>query len=117
MQTALTLLVCPWSYGLLRLDRGVVETIAALNQVFQPLGETCRRSAIDHAVIEAQRHAEVFEESDVPVDGACLHPPSDRTRRSVSDLHFVVPISIDDTPFQDKVYGAPDNFSLEKNLT
>src|SRR5437764_10243346 len=34
--------------GQLRLERGVEETIAALNQIFQPLDEACCRSAVDH---------------------------------------------------------------------
>ena len=67
MRTTLALLGCPWSYSLLRLDRGVVETIAALNQVFQPLGEAGGRSTIDNCMIEAQRHAEIFANGYVPV--------------------------------------------------
>ena len=53
-----TMLALPgglWSDGLLRLDRGVVETIVALNQVFQPLDEARRRSAIDNIVIKTDR--------------------------------------------------------------
>src|SRR6266568_4883057 len=55
MRITLALLCCPCSYDLLQLDSGVVETIAALNQVFQPLGEACCRSAIDHLMIKADR--------------------------------------------------------------
>src|SRR5712692_84927 len=54
--------------GLLRLDRGVVETIAALNQFFQPLGETCRRCAIDDLVIKTERQAQIVPDGDVPVN-------------------------------------------------
>ena len=50
MWTTLALFGCSWSYGLLRLDSGVVETIAALYQVFQPLDEACCWSAVDHLV-------------------------------------------------------------------
>src|SRR5204862_87652 len=39
----------------IRLDRGVAQTIGAFDQFFQPLGETCRRSAIDRLVIKADR--------------------------------------------------------------
>src|SRR5438105_10680548 len=55
MRITLALLCCSWSYDLLRLDSGVVETIAALNQVFQPLGEACCRSAVHHPTIKADR--------------------------------------------------------------
>src|SRR6266568_5148255 len=55
MRITLALLCCPCSYDLLRLDRGVVETIAALNQVFQPLGKACCRSAVHHPTIKADR--------------------------------------------------------------
>src|SRR6266849_3476893 len=67
MRTNLALLGCPSRDSLFRLDRGVVETIAALNQVFQPLGEACGRSTIDKCMIEAQRHAEIFANSYVSV--------------------------------------------------
>src|SRR6266702_8789111 len=55
MRITLVLLCCPCSYDLLRLHCGVVETIAALNQVFQPLGEACCRSAVHHPTIKADR--------------------------------------------------------------
>ncbi len=57
-----------WSDGLLRLDRGVEKTIAALNQFFQPLGEAGRRSAIDQGVIKADRQTEIVPDGDVPVN-------------------------------------------------
>src|SRR6266852_9838845 len=68
MRTTLALLGCPYSYGLLRLLGGVAETIAALNQVFQPLGETCRGSAVDRLVIKADRQTQIFPDGDVPVN-------------------------------------------------
>src|SRR6266566_7866478 len=73
MRTTLALLGCPWSYSLLRLDRGVVETIAALNQVFQPLGEVCCRSTVDHLVIKTNRQTEIFPDGYVPVNDTLLH--------------------------------------------
>src|SRR6266581_6778586 len=54
--------------GLLRLDRGVEETIAALDQVFQPLGEACCRSAIDHIVIKTDRQTQIVPDGDVPIN-------------------------------------------------
>jgi hypothetical protein len=48
----------------------VAKTIAAFDQFFQPLGETGCRSSIDQIVIEAQRHAHVFADGDLPVDDA-----------------------------------------------
>src|SRR6266851_4107000 len=73
MRTTLALLCCPWSYGLLRLDRGVIEAIAALNQVFQPLGEARCRSAVDHLVIKADRQTEIFPHGDAPVNDLSFH--------------------------------------------
>src|ERR1700682_4220720 len=55
MRTALTLLCCDFRSGLLRLDRGVGQTIAALDQIFEPLGEACCRSAIDDIMIKTDR--------------------------------------------------------------
>src|SRR2546423_13811782 len=49
-------------------DPRVVETIAALNQFFQPLGEAYCRSAIDRLVIKADRQAQIFADGDVPVN-------------------------------------------------
>src|ERR1700693_4538476 len=72
MRTTLALLYCPWSYGLLRLDRGVIEIIAALNQVFEPLGEACRRSAIDNIVIKTNRQAQIVPDSYVPINDTRL---------------------------------------------
>ena len=72
MRTTLALFCCSWSYGLLRLDRGVAQTIAALNQLFQPSREACCRCAIDNAVIKAQSHTEVFPQSDLPVNDTRL---------------------------------------------
>src|SRR2546429_669101 len=68
MRTALTLLCCGFRSGLLRHDRGVEKTIAALDQVFQPLGEARRRSAIDDIVIKTDRQAQILPQSDVPID-------------------------------------------------
>jgi hypothetical protein len=57
--------------GLLRLDRGVGQALAALDQFFQPLGEACRRSAIDHIVIKADHQAQVFADGDSSVGIHC----------------------------------------------
>src|SRR5260221_369681 len=57
-----------WSDGLLQLDRGVEKTIAALNQFFQPLGEACCRSPIDHLVIKADRQTQIVPDGDVPIN-------------------------------------------------
>src|SRR6266516_3115939 len=46
----------------------VHQTIATLDQFLQPLGETCRRSAIDNSVIKADRQAQVFPDRDLPVN-------------------------------------------------
>src|SRR5258708_31694732 len=72
MRTTLALLCCPWSEGLPRLDRGVAQTIAALDQVFQPLGEACCRSAIEHLVIKTDRQTEIVPDSYVPVNDTRL---------------------------------------------
>src|SRR6266699_151751 len=69
----LALLCCSCSYGLSRLDSGVVETIAALNQFFQPLGEACCRSAVDHLMIKADRQTEIFPDSYAPVNDISFH--------------------------------------------
>src|SRR6266700_3724038 len=53
--------------GQLRRDRGVEKTIAALNQFFQPLGETCRRSAVDDIVIKTDRQTQIVPDGDGPV--------------------------------------------------
>src|SRR5438105_6700529 len=53
--------------GLLRLDRGVAQTIAAFDQFFQPLGETCCRSPVDRLVIKADRQTQIVPDGDVPV--------------------------------------------------
>src|SRR5437868_13081273 len=50
--SALALHGCGFCSGLLRLDRGVGQTIAALDQIFEPLGETCCRSPIDDIVMD-----------------------------------------------------------------
>ena len=66
-----TMLALPgglWSDGLLRIDRGVVETIAALNQFFQPLSEACCWSAVDRLVIKADRQTQIVPDGDVPVN-------------------------------------------------
>src|SRR6266851_5106221 len=65
---ALALHRCLWSSGLPRLDRGVVETIAALNQFFQPLGEACCWSTVDRLVIKADRQTQIVPDGDVPVN-------------------------------------------------
>src|SRR5262249_51454850 len=44
------------------------QAVAAFDQFFQPLGETCRLGAIDHVVIKADRQAQVFADGDLPVD-------------------------------------------------
>ena len=67
-RTMLALPGCLWSSGLLRLDRGVVETIAALNQFLQPLSEACCWSAVDRLVIKADRQTQIFPDGDVPVN-------------------------------------------------
>src|SRR5947208_15821772 len=54
--------------GLLRLDRGIEKTIAALNQFFQPLGEACRRSAINNLVIKADRQTQIVPDRYLPVN-------------------------------------------------
>src|SRR2546428_2614010 len=53
--------------GLLRLDRGVAQTIATLNQFFQPLGEACCRSAVNNIVIKTERQAQIVPDGDGPV--------------------------------------------------
>src|SRR6266487_129914 len=58
--------------GQLRLDHGVAETIVALDQFFEPLGETCCRSAIDHVVIKTDRQTEIVSDSYLPVNDAWL---------------------------------------------
>src|SRR6266699_3973438 len=73
MRTTLALLGCPYSYGLLRLHCGVAETIAALNQVFQPTCEACCRSAVDHLMIKADRQAEIFPDGYAPVNDTSFH--------------------------------------------
>src|SRR2546423_3629201 len=70
MRITLALLCCPWSYDLLRLDSGVVETVAALNQVFQPLDEPSGWRAVDNIMIEAQRYAEIFPDGYLSVRDA-----------------------------------------------
>src|SRR6266581_1313704 len=59
-------------YGLLRGDRGVIETIAAFDQVNQLLDKACCWSTIDHVVIEVDGHTEVFADLDALVDDAWL---------------------------------------------
>src|SRR6266576_1026217 len=51
-----------------RLDRGVEKTIATLNQVFQPLGKACGRSAVDRLVIKAERQTQIFADGNLPVN-------------------------------------------------
>src|SRR6266536_4707590 len=58
--------------GQLRLDHGVAETIVALDQFFEPLGETCCRSAIDHVVIKTDRQTEIVSDSYLPVNDTWL---------------------------------------------
>src|SRR6266702_121611 len=72
MRTTFALLCCPCSYGLLRRNRGVVETIPTLEQVFQLPGEACCRSAIDHIVIKTDRQTETAPESYVPINDTRL---------------------------------------------
>jgi len=81
MRTTLALLCCLWSDGLPRLDRGVAQTIAALNQVFQPLGEACCRSAIEHLVIKTDRQTEIVPDSYVPVNDTRLLANAARRNR------------------------------------
>ncbi len=50
--SALALHGCGFCSGLLRLDRGVGQTIAALDQIFEPLGETCCRCPVDDIVMD-----------------------------------------------------------------
>ena len=54
--------------GLLRLNRGVGQTIAALNQFFQSLGEARRRDPVDDIVIKADRQAQRVPHSYVPIN-------------------------------------------------
>src|SRR5919108_1256577 len=54
--------------GLFRLDCGIVQTIAAFDQFFQPLGETYRRRAVDHIVIKTDRQAQIVPQSDVSIN-------------------------------------------------
>src|SRR6266480_4891574 len=71
-ESSLALHGCGFRSGLLRLDRGVDQTVAAFDQFFQPLSETCCRSSIDQIMIEAQGQAEVVTDDDVPVDDAWI---------------------------------------------
>jgi hypothetical protein len=50
--SALALHGCGFRSGLLRLDRGVGQTRAALDQIFEPLGETCCRCPVDDIVMD-----------------------------------------------------------------
>src|SRR5438309_5354350 len=70
--------------GVLRLDRGVEKTIAALNQFFQPLGETCCRGPVDGRVIETQGHAEIFADGYLPSNDAWL--PSYTTQGNIKAM-------------------------------
>src|SRR5438034_3209780 len=72
MWTMLALFGCSWSDGLLRLDRGLVETIAALDQFFQPRDEACCRSAIDDIVIQTDSQTQVLADGDLPIHDAWL---------------------------------------------
>src|SRR5216683_4767508 len=72
MWTTFVLLECPWSYSLFRLDRGVAQTVAALNQVFQPPCEPCCWSAVDRLVIKADRQTQIFTDGNVPVNNLRL---------------------------------------------
>ena len=56
-----------WSGALLRRDHEVGQTIAALDQVFQLLGEACCRCAIDDIVIKTDRQTQIVPQSDVPI--------------------------------------------------
>src|SRR6266487_2147268 len=58
--------------GQLRRDHGVVETIAAFDQFFQPLGEACCRCAIDDLVIKADRQTQIVPDGQVPVNDSRL---------------------------------------------
>src|SRR5437763_9741535 len=73
MRTTLALFCCSRSYGLLQLDRGVAQTIAALNQLFQPPREARRRSAVDHLMVKANRQTEIFPGGDAPVNDLSFH--------------------------------------------
>jgi len=50
------------------LDFALAEAVATFDQFFQPPGEALCRSPIDNGVIEAQRHAEILADGDLPID-------------------------------------------------
>ena len=84
-------LSCTWSYGLLWLDRGVIEAIAAFDQVYQPVDKTSCRAAIGNAVIEAQRHAEIVANGDVPIDDTWLRSQATQRDREACSGHGEAP--------------------------
>src|SRR5437667_1138959 len=89
MRTTLALIWRSWSYCLLRLDSGVVETIAAFDQVTQLLGKACCWSAIDHVVIEVDRHIEVFADFYALVNDAWLagNAANDHAQRMKGEMN------------------------------
>src|SRR6266487_6060503 len=76
-------------YGLLRGDRGVIETIAAFDQVNQLLDKACCWSAIDHVVIEVDGHIEVVADLYALVNDAWLpgYAANDNAQRMEGDMH------------------------------
>src|SRR5215471_9858283 len=94
MRTALTLLYCGFRSGQLRLDCGVVQAIAALNQFFQPLGETCCRGAIDDILIKTDRQTQIVSHNDLPVhDPWLLANAATRRTWRASTTALSVPVS------------------------